>query len=392
MKPNYRNQSNQPYSGASGAYRRAGNSPRGKFSRKRSGPRPPPWADKPRGRYYRSPKKSSSSTSSSKLSGIQLMVALNDYPKLVMTDDQLTLLEDQILEAIDRIEDANFRPQFLDCKRETGSLLVRCNNDSTVSWLKDTVPTLNLWEGVELKIIDSVPTTKDVSKVIVPVNYPLNFFTTEQLDKLQTDILKEIDKIPIGSFMPQFISCIKDRGALKFNCNNLPSSEWLKTTIPTLENWQDVEMLILDPEAIPVRSTLQLWIPGPVEEPDQVLERLERQNKGLNTQDWQILSKSVEEGGQKLFVTVDDSVLDALRKIDFNPFLNFTRVKIKRLGRYKPRQQKNDDKNEGPDTAYIDSKEENEDPMSGDIGEFTAIDEVTGDAETEETTVKKEEN
>ncbi|XP_072396124.1 uncharacterized protein [Diabrotica undecimpunctata] len=375
MKPNYRNSSSTPYSGAPAAYRRSGSSPRGKYSR-RSGSSRPPWARESRGRYYRSKKSSPPRT----LPGINLMIAHVEYPKSLMSEEQLALLEEQILEAIDKIEDGTFRPQFLECKRETGSLILRCNNDLTVNWLKESLSTLSLWESAELKIVDSVPnTSKDISKVIVPKNYPLEFFNTEQLDKLQSDILKEIDNIPDGSFMPQFLSCLKERGALKFNCNNLASAEWLRTTVPTLENWKDEDISILDPETVPVRSTLQLWIPGAVEEPEQVLERLERQNKGLDTLNWQVLNKKIEEGGQKLFVTVQDAVLDALKKIDYNPFLNFTRVKVKRLGRYKPREKK-DEKNEDPDTAYIETKE---DPMSGDISEFTAIDEVNDEGETE---------
>lgn len=395
MKPNYQSNQTKPYSGAPGAYRRSGSSRggRGRGGRSRGG-RPPWHKDPPPSRFNKPKPKSSSSSgkgstgSDKPLHGITLMVALSEYPKQVMTDEQLTGLEDEILESIDQIKDA-IRPQFLDCKRDTGALLIRCNNALTANWLKEVVPQLNIWAEAKLKVVDSITTTKEISKLIVPSKYPLAFLTMEQLNKLYADILKEIDKIPTGSFMPQFLNCSKERGALNFQCNNIPSAEWLRTTVPFLEDWKDSDIVIMDPIDVPQRSTLQLWIPGPAEEPDQVLERLERQNKGLKASEWILLNRKLDDSGQKLFVTVDDSVLSELKKVDYNPFLNFTRVKIKRLGRYKPKEPKaTDDKVEDPDTAYVDPKDESQQSADqtadaddiNDISDvFTAIDELVED-------------
>ncbi|XP_074029947.1 uncharacterized protein [Leptinotarsa decemlineata] len=274
-------------------------------------------------------------------SGINMLVVPLQYPVTIMTEEQLDSLQTELLNSIDKIEDGAFRPQFLDCFKRKGTLTIDCFNQESVDWLKNTAPGLTPWEGAQLKVIEP---GKISQMVIIPNQYPLTILTPEQLDSLQSHILKLIDIIPGECFMPQFLKCFKLRGTLVLDCNNQESVEWLKDAVKKLVSWDGPELSVLEPKDVPVLNMLSIWIPGTPENPDQVLERLERQNKGLRTKEWHFIDQKIEENGQVINVSVEDSVLEALKNIDFRPFLNFTRIKVKHLGKFRPRVKKEEAK------------------------------------------------
>ncbi|KAG5866239.1 hypothetical protein JTB14_027641 [Gonioctena quinquepunctata] len=291
-------------------------------------------------------------------SGIIMLVVPTQYPVSIMTKEQLESAQTELLNAIDKIEDGAFRPQFLDCFKRKGSLTIDCFNQESVEWLKNTAPGLTPWEGAELKVIEPGKVTQ---MVILPNQYPFTVLAPEQLDTLQTLILKIIDIIPQDSFMPQFLNCTKQRGTLVLDCNNQESVEWLKDAVQNLIAWEGPELNVFEPKDVPVLDMLSMWIPGPPESPEQVLERLERQNKGLRTKEWHFIDQKIEENGQVLMVSVQDSILEVLRNIDFRPFLNFTRIKVKHIGKFKPRAKQQGLKTESAGEGQAeDSKEEDD--------------------------------
>ncbi|XP_023020255.2 uncharacterized protein [Leptinotarsa decemlineata] len=173
---------------------------------------------------------------------------------------------------------------------------------------------------------------KGIEMVIVPGEFPPKVMSDEQLENVQSLILQEIDNLADEAFHPQFLSCTKRRGMLVVSCNNQDSVDWLKTIAETLTPWEEAHLKVIEPKDLPLYYTIQIRVPDGTEEPEKLLERLERQNEGLLTKSWHLLNQKTEKNLQMILMSVEEDVIEALKKIDFKPFLNFSRIEIRKLG------------------------------------------------------------
>ncbi|KAG5866241.1 hypothetical protein JTB14_027643 [Gonioctena quinquepunctata] len=188
------------------------------------------------------------------------------------------------------------------------------------------------------------PRPAGIKMVIVHNDFPPKTLPEDQLDCMQTAILGEIDKIADGAFRPQFLKCFKRRGMLTIECNNQESVDWLNTTIETLVPWEGAKIKVIKNADIPVYKIIQVLLPNIKDEPEKVLKRLDRQNPGLKTKDWYVVNTKTEKNLQEVIVSVEQNVLEALEKVDYKPFLNFSRIEVRCLG--KPRKAKLNQTNE----------------------------------------------
>jgi hypothetical protein len=135
---------------------RAPSPPRSQWRR----PPPPPKRKQNGGSYSdtKKPKKDDKPT------GIQMFVTTAEFPATSLSEEQLELLQTSILNEITKIAAEDFHPQFLDCFKRRGNLIIICNNQDSVDWLKTTVPTLVPWEGAECKALEptEVPNLMDI--------------------------------------------------------------------------------------------------------------------------------------------------------------------------------------------------------------------------------------
>ncbi|KAG5866240.1 hypothetical protein JTB14_027642 [Gonioctena quinquepunctata] len=81
--------------------------------------------------------------------GIQMVIVPGEFPSKAMTNDQLEVVQTSILQEIDNLDDEAFHPQFLDCTKRRGLLLITCNNQESVDWLKTMIETLTPWEEAQ---------------------------------------------------------------------------------------------------------------------------------------------------------------------------------------------------------------------------------------------------
>ncbi|XP_056644125.1 uncharacterized protein LOC130449988 [Diorhabda sublineata] len=123
--------------------------------------RPPPPKRKQNGGSHSDAKKSKKDD---KPSGIQMFVTTAEFPTTSLTEEQLELLQTSILNEITKIAAEDFHPQFLDCFKRRGNLIIVCNNQDSVNWLKTTVPSLAPWEGAQCKALEpsEVPNLMDI--------------------------------------------------------------------------------------------------------------------------------------------------------------------------------------------------------------------------------------
>lgn len=82
-----------------------------------------------------------------------LAVVLGDYPRAKLVKDQVRLLEEGITEKILELGEEARVPQFLERRLVRGALLVSCEAAEDRDWLKRTVPSLESWEGANLRTL-----------------------------------------------------------------------------------------------------------------------------------------------------------------------------------------------------------------------------------------------
>lgn len=152
-------------------------------SSRRWPPRPP--KRKQNGSSYSDAKKSRNDSSQK---GIQMLVTSIDFPNKHLTEEQLDQLQQAILAEIGKITGDSFSPQFLDSFKRRGNLILYCNNEDSVEWLKRTVAELKPWEGAEFKVLqqNELPNLVDFY-VTIPGNIESDVFL-KRVDKQNEDL------------------------------------------------------------------------------------------------------------------------------------------------------------------------------------------------------------
>jgi hypothetical protein len=83
------------------------------------------------------------------------------HPEVTLNQTQTDTIQAKLLTAVDANPAGEIPPQFLHSKFAQGIFWITCANESTKDWLMRTICGLGeLWEGVELTVVDS----KDVPK------------------------------------------------------------------------------------------------------------------------------------------------------------------------------------------------------------------------------------
>ncbi|XP_071578123.1 uncharacterized protein [Temnothorax nylanderi] len=108
------------------------------------------------------------------------------------------------------------------------------------------------------------------------------------------------------------------KGVKVVGCSNRKSRDFLTQVIGSCGKlWQGAQLEVIQMSQLPLRKKISLWIPPPVPEGDDtVVKILGKQNKGLKTQSWRIISSAKSQNGkEKDFVlTIDGESMESLRK------------------------------------------------------------------------------
>lgn len=115
---------------------------------------------------------------SAALSSIKAAVTCENYPETRLTEEQMLLTQQSILDKIH--SGMAIHPQFQGSKFEQGALLLYCKNDETWRWLENLVPQLTPWEGAKLKAI----LAKDLIQLVKVI-----FEAPSELKKADSDVI-----------------------------------------------------------------------------------------------------------------------------------------------------------------------------------------------------------
>lgn len=85
---------------------------------------------------------------------IKVCIVSKDYPRIQLTTPQMNDVQSEILRKVVQQRTEDFKPKFTNCWVKGGYLEMTCQNPETANWLTTVVPTLKLWKGANLKVVN----------------------------------------------------------------------------------------------------------------------------------------------------------------------------------------------------------------------------------------------
>lgn len=178
---------------------------------------------------------------------------------------------------------------------------------------------------------------------------PEKMMTEEETGKIKAWILQKIDDLPLGTTSPRFTECRHRGGALLITCSDQATRDWLSGVLKQEAPWEGAKLRFVEAKNLPKPMRTLVWIPGPPEEPEKILRRVEKQNQGISTKEWKVVDRKEDPKGQQLVVLMDLTSWEKMGACDHRPYVNFTRVTFKALARPKKGKEGEEEKmEEGP--------------------------------------------
>ena len=87
-------------------------------------------------------------------SNLRVAVIPDGYPEPKLSKEQIEAVQGSILDALFKLPREVFTPRFEDSREADGALVMTCADQETKSWLAGVVPTLKVWEGAKLSLVE----------------------------------------------------------------------------------------------------------------------------------------------------------------------------------------------------------------------------------------------
>lgn len=191
-------------------------------------------------------------------------------------------------------------------------------------------------ESSQQSILDSNPPLSFADKIKINADLQVALFTEplrvfseiEKLD-LADAIANELHKHPNDSELPSFLSTIRRGHYIIVTACNEASRDWLMSIVPSLVVFSDSKLLSIPARDIGKLKKGLLWLPGREKLSNEILlQRIQRQNAGLKTQEWRIYSRHEEPHGTRLLLGIDSESLERIVAQGNCPQWSITRAKF----------------------------------------------------------------
>ncbi|XP_043468437.1 putative uncharacterized protein DDB_G0282133 [Leptopilina heterotoma] len=159
-------------------------------------------------------------------------------------------------------------------------------------------------------------------KVIVQQNFRKNGISRFQKNKISHEILMEIKNINCPPY-PRFRNYYIRHGGIIVECDDEFSRDWLIDIVPNLKPWKNANLSVINLECLERYYRAIIWIPGRMERPEVILDKLEKLNSSLNTRKWRIHSQeeTTTPEGFHLFLGVPNSSINSIKEMYIQPFV-----------------------------------------------------------------------
>ena len=153
----------------------------------------------------------------------------------------------------------------------------------------------------------------------------------DMAEVLRTELVKAMDAALLDGPPLRFEQSGVVQGSFRVSCGDQESLNWLKKTVPTIPKQEGIGFQCLPVSELQKLQNLKkatVWIPGKPSKPTQVLDRLAKQNPGLETDKWRIFHAGSKEGssGQLLVLGLTEPSLVVLERLEFRPYFELSRL------------------------------------------------------------------
>lgn len=142
----------------------------------------------------------------------------------------------------------------------------------------------------------------------------LNDDKVNKINALLTDIM--FTSAGSSNVMPAFEDTRLHSGAMRLRCANEYTLKWLERTIPTLDNkklWTGAKLVLIAFKDIPKPHKFNVVVRNVQKSPKDIFVLLEKQNVGISTKSWTVLSHYKKGNDTHMTIGVGQDSFDALR-------------------------------------------------------------------------------
>ncbi|XP_058980711.1 uncharacterized protein LOC131803434 isoform X2 [Musca domestica] len=139
--------------------------------------------------------------------------------------------------------------------------------------------------------LSSICPSSELQVAIVDRSNPQGRISDEKWYNLEEMLIREMTSNKWTERGISFEGANWSRGIKIIKCGNSQSLQFLKTNIANVcQNWPYNHLEIIPYSNLPPRIFARMWIPPPVPPTSAILTLIEKQNKGIETSNWKILS------------------------------------------------------------------------------------------------------
>jgi hypothetical protein len=163
-------------------------------------------------------------------------------------------------------------------------------------------------------------------------DHPGTPISKENFAAIQKAVDWRVDGLCEEGFTPRLVDTYWAKGAAIMVCQDQETCDWLARVVLTLTAMQGSRLKIVVLDALPTFKRVTAWFPGPVEDTEMLFRRLHRLNRGLDTRQWRIYERKEEPNGVRLVLSIDQTSVAALERMEWRPFSGVRQATFSLLG------------------------------------------------------------
>lgn len=140
---------------------------------------------------------------------------------------------------------------------------------------------------------------------------------------------------------PQFFNSRIENGRLVATCANIPTQRWFVDCVDAMRRWKGIPLKVGEAKFVPKRVEHKVVTRIPSEMDNRpiqtILNNLNTQNKGIESEDWSIVNIKEESKGRTVVFSLCDAELQKLKDRDLSLFLSFFKLSFSIIEQKAPR-------------------------------------------------------
>ncbi|XP_058811158.1 uncharacterized protein LOC131676046 [Topomyia yanbarensis] len=151
---------------------------------------------------------------------------------------------------------------------------------------------------------------KSHSMVIIPVGYPANTLSYEQLNAARCALINSNMEQSSNNTRPNFRKCIYKQWYLEIACVYKDTTKLLQDAIAAIKPWKDASLEAVETSQIPKQALYIGYFPDSIKRSDgSILRRVQNQNDNFCTECWRVVKRTTFLKTVELLLAVDEATV-----------------------------------------------------------------------------------